>query len=72
VFGIELKRHGGRLSTTRIIRTRNGSARLVEGQREMHPKLEAAGMSIAVCRSVDEVLTALAGWQVPLRVRVAA
>jgi hypothetical protein len=28
----------------------------------------AAGMPIAVCRSVDEVLAALAGWHVPLRV----
>ena len=67
VFGIELKRKGGRLSKDRTVRTRHGRLRLVEGQQTIHPRLEAAGMKIAVCHSVDEVLDALRAWGVPLR-----
>jgi hypothetical protein len=69
LFGIELKRPGGRLSITRIVRTKRGRARVVEGQREAFPRLEAAGMQIAVCESVDAVLAALGAWNVPLRRR---
>ncbi|MGA9874535.1 MAG: hypothetical protein WBQ21_01875 [Solirubrobacteraceae bacterium] len=66
--GIELKRPGGVLSKTRMVRTkRRGALRLVEGQADVFPRLVAAGMRIAVCRSVDEVLAALRGWGVPLR-----
>jgi hypothetical protein len=59
VFGVELKRVGGAVSRTRM--------RVLDGQVDVFPRLVAAGMAIAVCRSVDEVLAALATWQVPLR-----
>ena len=68
LYGVELKRQGGTLSRTRVVRTRRGALRILDGQVDVFPKLVAAGMRIAVCRSVDEVLSALAGWQVPLRV----
>jgi hypothetical protein len=67
VYGIELKTLDGVLSTTREVRTRRGSLRVVEGQAETFPRLEAAGMRIAVCRTVEEVLGSLAGWGLPLR-----
>jgi hypothetical protein len=67
IFGIELKRHNGRLSRTRIVRTRRGSPRILEGQEDVFPKLEAAGMDICVAHSVDEMLAALDRWQIPLR-----
>ncbi len=69
LHGIELKRRGGTLSRTRTVRTRRGSLRIVEGQRDVFPRLEAAGMRLAVCDSVDAVLGALAAWGVPLRGR---
>jgi hypothetical protein len=72
VFAIELKRVGAKLSRTRIVRTRRGSPRVLEGQEDTFPALEAAGMTIAVCRSADEVLATLEQWQIPLRGRVAA
>jgi hypothetical protein len=68
LYGIELKRVDGTLSRTRTVRNRRGALRVVEGQRDTFPRLEAAGMRIAVCRSVNEVLATLAGWNVPLRV----
>jgi hypothetical protein len=67
IFGIELKTIDGELSTTREVRTRRGGLRVVEGQAETFSRLEAAGMRIAVCRTVEEVLGALEGWGVPLR-----
>lgn len=67
IFGIELKRADGRLSKTRLVRTRRGSLRQLDGQEDVFPRLEAAGMAIAICRSVPEVLQALSGWRVPLR-----
>jgi hypothetical protein len=72
LYGIELKRHGGVLSKTRIVRTRRGGLRELVGQQEMFPRLERAGMTIAVCRSVDEVLAHLRECGVPLRGSVAA
>ena len=42
-YGIELKRSDGRLSRTRIIRTRSGAPRMVVGQEEMFPKLLETG-----------------------------
>jgi hypothetical protein len=72
VYGLELKRRGGRLSRTRLVRTRRGGLREVAGQEEVFPRLEAAGMTIGVCRSVDEVLALLAAWGVPLRVHAVA
>lgn len=67
-FGIELKRAGGVLSKTRTVRTRNGTMRVLIGQEDRFPRLLAAGMAeIAVCRSVEAVLTALNRWGVPMR-----
>jgi hypothetical protein len=67
LFGIELKRPGGKLSRTRTVRTRRGRLRIVEGQAETFPKLEAAGMKLATCDSVDSVLETLRIWDIPLR-----
>lgn len=67
LFGIELKRVGGTLSRTRVVRTRSGALRQLDGQVDVFPRLIAAGMAIAVCRSVDDVLAALSCWRVPLR-----
>lgn len=67
LHGIELKRVGGDLSRTRMVRSRSGALRMVEGQRDVFPRLEMAGMKLAVCTSVDAVLAALSGWGVPLR-----
>ena len=66
-YGLEVKRPGGTLSRTRAVRTRNGSMRLVEGQRETFDALAAAGMKIAVVDDVDGALRSLAAWGVPLR-----
>ena len=67
IHGIELKRHGGTLSKTRQVRTKKGRLRIVEGQREVFPRLEAAGMRIAVCETVTAVLAQVALWGIPLR-----
>jgi hypothetical protein len=72
LYGIELKRPGERLSATRTVRTRRGAPRIVEGQRDVFPRLEAAGMTIATCSSVADVFAALRAWGVPLRGRIAA
>jgi hypothetical protein len=72
IFGIELKSANGHLSYDRMVRTRNGSPRMIEGQRTVFPRLREAGMQIAVCRSTPDVLAALRGWCIPLRGRVAA
>lgn len=65
LHGIELKRPGGQLSRTRTSRTRRGGLRLVEGQAEVFPRLQAAGMRLAVCHSCTEVLAALDAWGIP-------
>ena len=49
-----------------------GAPRYVEGQRDVFPRLEAAGMKLATCHSVVDVLDQLAAWGVPLRGRIAA
>lgn len=67
LHGIELKRRGGRLSITRTVRTRRGALRVVEGQREAFPRLEAAGMKLATCETLDAVLAQLVAWGIPLR-----
>jgi hypothetical protein len=72
IFGLELKRKGGRLSKTRVSRTRRGSPRILDGQEDVFKRLAAAGMTIAVAHSVDEMLGQLAAWYIPLRARVAA
>ena len=68
LIGIELKRRGGRLSRTRVVRTRRGTLRELVGQEEVFPRLQEAGMVIGVCHSSGEVLTFLAACGVPLRV----
>ena len=73
VYGIELKRDGSGLSRSRTVTTRRGGLRVLEGQTEVFPRLIAAGfIDIAVCRSVEAVISQLAEWRVPLRGRVAA
>ena len=72
ILGIELKRPGERLSIARWVRTRRGAPRYVEGQREVFPRLERAGMRIAICTSVVEALNAVSAAGIPLRGRVAA
>jgi hypothetical protein len=69
VYCIELKRQGGRLSKTRIARTRRGSPRILAGQEDTFPQLIASGgvLDIAIAHSVDEMLEVLEGWRVPLR-----
>lgn len=64
---IELNRPGGDLNWTRTVRTRRGGANVIEGQREAFPRLERAGMRLAMCASLDDVLTALRGWGGPIR-----
>jgi hypothetical protein len=73
IFGIELKRDGSGLSRSRTVTTRRGGLRVLEGQADVFPKLILAGfVDIAVCRSVEAVLSQLAEWRVPVRGRVAA
>lgn len=72
LHGIELKRPGEGLSRARWVTTRRGGRRFVEGQREVFPRLEAAGMKLATCHTVVGVLDQLTAWGVPLRGRVAA
>ena len=67
LFGIELKRPGGKLSRMRVVRSRRGSLRIVEGQAETFPKLEAAGMRIATCDTLAAVLVQLQTWGIPMR-----
>ena len=67
VLGIELKTRTGRLSKTRIVRTKSGAPRILEGQEDVFLRLQAAGMVIEVARSVDDMLELLEAWQIPLR-----
>lgn len=65
---IELKRPGGALSKTRIVRTRRGSPRFLAGQEDVFPQLLGAGVrGIGICHSVDEMLSTLHRWGVPLQ-----
>lgn len=66
IYGLELKRKGGGLSKSRLVRTRSGAQRLVEGQADVFPRLERSGMRIAVCHDVDEVMDALVAWRLPM------
>jgi hypothetical protein len=67
LHGIELKRRGSALSKTRLVRTRRGRPRIVEGQADVFPRLEAAGMRLSTCETVEQVLSALTRWGIPLR-----
>ena len=70
VYCIELKRRGGRLSKTRVGRTRRGSPHIYEGQEDVFPRLLAtsAVKEIAICTSVDELLAQVVRWDIPMRV----
>jgi hypothetical protein len=71
LYGIEIKRHGGALSKTRMVKTRHGALRLVEGQQEMFARLLAAGAAdIAIVTSVDEMVAQLQAWGIPMRARL--
>lgn len=72
VWGVELKRRGGRLSQTRIVRTKRGAPRELIGQEDMFPLLLATGAfaDIKVATSVSELFAHLRNWNVPLRGRV--
>ena len=74
LWGIELKRRGGQLSKTRVVRTRRGTPRVLAGQEDVFPALLRSGAfrEIAVAHNVEEVLAHLARWDVPLRGRIAA
>jgi hypothetical protein len=67
VWGIELKRRGGRVSKTRIGRTRKGGPRILIGQEDMFPKLLDSGAwgAIEVAHSIDEVCMLLDRWRIP-------
>ncbi len=67
IIGVELKRIGGVLSKTRTVRTKAGGLRILDGQVDVFGRLRGAGMLIVVCETVDAVLSALAGLDVPLR-----
>src|SRR4029077_6543167 len=68
VWCIELKRHGGQLSKTKVVRTRRGSPRVLDGQEDVFPRLITAGVRrIAICHSPEEMLAALNRWGIPLR-----
>jgi hypothetical protein len=67
IYGLELKRFGGSLSRTRTVRTRSGAPRVLDGQTDTFPRLITAGMRIAVCHSIEEVIAALALWDIPMR-----
>lgn len=51
-IGVELKRENGVLS---------------DAQKEMHPKLLAAGVPVYVCRSAEDVIEALDIYDIPMR-----
>jgi hypothetical protein len=73
LWGIELKRRGGRLSKTRVVRTRRGSPRVLAGQEEVFAALLRSGgfREITIAHSVGEVLDHLERWRIPLRGRIA-
>lgn len=67
LYGLEIKRTGGVLSRDRLVPTRKGGQRMVEGQASVFPRLIAAGCKIACVASVEEAVRALGEWGVPLR-----
>jgi hypothetical protein len=66
IVGIEWKSVDGRLSITREVWTKRGKKKTIVGQREMFPKLKAAGMRIYVCSSVDHALRILRAMECPM------
>lgn len=60
---------GGRVALLELKRYRGYRS---PAQRELHPRLEAAGFPVAVCHTVVEALDAVTARGVPLRGRIAA
>jgi hypothetical protein len=67
IYGLEIKKPGGVLSRTRIVRTRSGAPRELIGQVDRFARLRAAGMTIEVVNSVDQAISVLYSWGLPLR-----
>jgi hypothetical protein len=69
VYLIELKRRGGRVSQSRIVKTKRGALREVVGQAERFKQLFDTGAVVdgAICYSVTGVIDALTRWQIPMR-----
>lgn len=65
LYGLELKTHGGRLSKGYMARTARGGVVWRAGQEEVFPELERAGMTIAVCRRLEDVIAAVEAWDIP-------
>jgi hypothetical protein len=74
IWIVELKRRGGQLSRTRIVKTKHGALREIVGQVERFEQLCKTGAvrDLSVCYSVDDVLNQLGVWGIPLRGRIAA
>lgn len=66
-FGIELKRQGGQLSRSYMARTKRGALVLREGQKDVFPRLQAAGMTIGIASNVNDAVALLREWGVPVR-----
>jgi len=67
IFGFEIKTRTGRLSKTRVVKTKRGALREVVGQEERFRMLERAGMRVTVVRSLDEMIFALNELGIPHR-----
>lgn len=67
LYGLELKAKGGRLSKGYMARTAKGAPIWREGQEEVFPRLTLAGMTIAVCWGLADVIAALETWDIPRR-----
>ena len=55
-----------------LIELKATTGRVSEAQKEMHARLERAGVGVAVCRSVPDVLAYLTACGVPLKAAVTA
>jgi hypothetical protein len=73
IYLIELKRPGGVLSKTRIVKTKHGALREIVGQVERFEQLRATGAVIdgAICFTVEGVISKLWEWNIPMRRRSA-
>jgi len=74
VYLIELKAYGGRLSKSRIVKTKTGALREIVGQEERFKQLLETGAVIngAICSTVTGVLEQCRIWELPMRGRIAA
>lgn len=69
VYLVELKHHRGRVSQTRIVKTKRGALREIVGQEERFRQLRDTGAVIdgAICTTVDGVIAQLTRWGIPMR-----